>query len=431
MKPSRGMPAATALTGGLLALFFWLLVGDLGLAIRDRSALPTGLELLRRSGVSDTATSLLLSTVPAALSVLLAPLVGYHSDRYRSAYGRRRPFIAVAAPIGTAAMIGLACSPWLGPMLHTALGGWSPGLASARLMVFGLFWTVFECAAITVAALFAGLVNDVVPRGLLGRFYGCLRVVSLSLGIAFNSWVFELTDHYLYEILFGIGIAFGLPLLIMCATVREDPQPATGAPRRAGWLVPRAHVLECFRQRRFWWICAAFMLASSTFNPFNTFYLHYAQALGVSKATLGSLTAYGYVSSMITAFGIGWLVDRYGALRVASTIMAIYLLNCAAGYVLVDGPAAFGVFYVGHVVVSGAYFTAAASLPMALFAKDTFVQYNSTKDLMSACAAIVVSAAQGPLLDWSGHDYRLTLLSATVFSFLCIICLVRLQRTRT
>jgi Na+/melibiose symporter-like transporter len=429
VKPRAGaVPLSAPLTAGLLALFFWLLVGDLGLAIRDRSALPTGLELLRRGGTSDTATSLLLSTVPALLSVLLAPLVGYHSDRYRGRHGRRRPFIAVAAPVGAAAMIGLSLSPWLGPALHLGLGGLSPGLATCKLIVFGLFWTVFECAAITAAALFAGLVNDVVPRALLGRFYGALRVVSLSLGIAFNSWVFELTDHYLYEILFGIGLTFGLPLLLMCAMVREDPQ-LDATPRRGSWLVPREHVLACFRERRFWWICAAFMLASSTFNPFNTFYLHFAQASGISKDTLGAMTAYGYISSIVTALGIGYLVDRFGALRVAAVIMGLYFVNTAAGYAFVQGAASFAVFYVGHVVISGAYFTAAASLPMALFPKAQFVQYNSTKDLMTASSTIVVSALQGPLLDLSGHAYSLTLLSAAVFSFLCVICLVRLRNS--
>ncbi|MYM97393.1 MFS transporter, partial [Duganella vulcania] len=95
-------------SAGLLAVLFWLLVGDLAISIRERAALPSGLELLRRNGASDTTTSLLMSTVPALLSVLLVPLLGYHSDRLRSRWGRRRPFLLVAAPVGCAAMLGLA-----------------------------------------------------------------------------------------------------------------------------------------------------------------------------------------------------------------------------------------------------------------------------------------------------------------------------------
>ena len=413
---------------GLLALFFWVLIGDLGLAIRERSALPAGLELLRVNGASDTLTSVLLSTVPALLSVLLVPFVGYHSDHYRSRHGRRRPFLLVSAPVGAAAMIGLACSPMLGQATHQLLGAHSPGPQACNLGWFALFWTTFECAAVTTAALFTGLINDVMPGHLLGRFYACLRVVGLSVGIAFNSWVFALLDHYLFEILLGVGVLFGLPVVLMCWMIREAPTPnAPPGARSHTYLVPRAHVLECFGQRRHLWAFAAFMLASVTFSPFNTFYQYYAQAAGISKASLGSMTAYGYAVSMVIAFGVGWLVDRVGAVRVSATVMATYVAVATAGFMGIGDEASFRLFYMAHLIISGAWWTAAASMPMALFPKAQFVQYNSTKDLMVAGASILVSSLQGPVLDWSGHDYRLTLLSAAVFSLLCVACLIRTQ----
>ena len=81
-----------------------------------------------------------------------------------------------------------------------------------------------------------------------------------------------------------------------------------------------------------------------------------------------------------------------------------------------------------HIVVSGAYFTAASSMPMALFPRARFVQYNSTKDLMVVFGNILVSSAQGPILDFSGHDYGLTLLSGAIFALLAVVCLLRLRR---
>lgn len=425
-------PALT--TAGLIALFFWLMVGDLGISIRERSALPSGLELLRRHSASDTVTSLLLSTMPALLSLMLVPLIGYHSDRYRSRWGRRRPFLMVAAPVGAAAMIGLACSPDLGAWTDMALGSMSPGSRLCQLAYFCVFWTIFECAAISTLALYTGLVNDVVPKGLLGRFYAGFRILGLGVGIAFNTWVFALLDHHLYEILIGIGLLFGLPVVAMCLMIRETPCPVPEAdpgpaqPIKYAYRVPRAHLAACFTERRYLWAFAAFMLAGVTFSPFNTFYQYYAQMSGLSKATLGSLTAWGYAVSIASAFGIGSMVDRYGAVRVSAIVMGLYLLTAAGGFLLIDGEASFRMFYLAHVVFSGAYFTAAASMPMALFPHGRFVQFNSTKDLLVACASIVVSSAQGPVLDMSGHNYRLTLLSATVFSLLCVVCLARLHR---
>lgn len=430
---SRSLPAwserALPLSAlGLLAVFFWLMVGDLGIAIRDRAALPSGLEFLRRHGASDTTTSLLLSTFPALLSVLLVPFVGYHSDRHRGRWGRRRPFLLAAAPIGAAAMTGLAFSPWMGQWIHAALGALSPGLNTCNLALFCLFWTLFECASITTGALFAGQVNDVVPSPFLGRFYAVIRVVSLSVGIGFNTWVFALTDHYLFEILIVIGLLFSIPVVLMCVMLREPPRldPPPGG-RSRSLLVPRAHVLECFQQRSMLWTFGAFMCAGVTFAPFNTFCQYYAQVSGISKAALGTMTATGYAVSIASAMGIGWLVDRFGAVRMSALLMGAYMLAAASGFLWLHDAFTFRLFFLAHVILSGAFFTAAASMPMALFPSDRFVQFNSTKDLMVACAGILVSSLQGPLLDLSGHDYRLTLLSGATFSLLCVACLVRVR----
>jgi low affinity Fe/Cu permease len=70
-------------------------------------------------------------------------------------------------------------------------------------------------------------------------------------------------------------------------------------------------------------------------------------------------------------------------------------------------------------------------MPMALFPRGQFVQYNSTKDLMVVVGNILVSTVQGPILDLSGHDYHLTLLGGALFSLLCVICLARLQTRDT
>lgn len=435
-QSGRGHAAAVLAplsAAALAAVACWLMLGDLGIAMRERVALPAGLELLRRNAASDTTTSLLLATVPALLSVLLVPFLGYHSDRYRSAWGRRRPFLLVIAPIGCAAMLGLALSPLLGGWTDAALGAHTPGARICNLAWFCVFWTVFECAAISAASLFIGLVNDVVPQGLLGRFFAGFRIVGLSLGIVFNTWVFALTDHYLAEILAGIGLVFALSILVMCAAVKEGCPPASPAAPApaAGWRalwVPRAHILECFRHRPFLWIAAAFMLACATFNPFNTFCQYYAQGVGISKAALGSMTASGYMVSIVSAFGIGWLADRHGAVRISAICMGMYCVTAALGYVLIAGEASFRLFYLAHVVISGAYFTAAAAMPMALFPRDQFVQYNSTKDLMVVFGNILVSGVQGPVLDSSGHDYRLTLLSGAVCALLCLVCLARVRK---
>jgi len=416
---------------GLLATIGWLLVGELGIAVRERWAQPIGLVVLRNVGASDTSIALLLATVPAVISLLLVPAIGLRSDRCRSPWGRRRPYLLVSAPLGAAAMLCVAAAPTLAAFSHGLLGAWSPGQRALDLGFFCLFWTVFEAAAMTTVALFNGLVNDVMPHGLLGRLYAVLRIVGLGVAIFFNMSLFALADTRLFELLLTIALVFGLSIPLMCLMVREGaysaPPPASApALATAPRMSTRTQLLQCCTQRRHLWAFGAFMLAAVTFSPFNTFSQNYALGLGLAKAELGALTAIGYVVSIASAFGIGWLADRFGSVRVATAMMALYSLIALAGCLLVRDGTAFRAFYLAHVIVSGAYFTAAAAMPMDVFPRAEFVRYNASKDIMVALANILVGTCLGPLLDLSGHDYRLTLASAALFSLLCLGCLGRL-----
>jgi len=405
---------------GLAAVVGGLLIGELGIAMRERWALPTGLVMLRHYGASDTTISLLLSTLPAVISVFVVPRIGHYSDNFRSRWGRRRPFLLAASLLGAIFMVCVAFSPAIAQLTHKALGPHSPGLATLSIAWFCLFWTAFDCAAITTTALYSGLVNDVIPRGLVGRFYAVFRIVGLSVAIGFNTSVFALTDAWLFEILMAIAIIFGLAIPLMCVLTPERPLPDEPSPAvfRASW--PRL-------EGSFLWKCGMFMLAAVTFGPFNTFSQSYAHGLGIPMAELGRLTAAAYMVSIVSAFGVGWLADRFGAMRVSAALMGAYSLTALCGFLLVRDVDSFRIFYLAHVMMSGAYFTAAASMPMELFPRRDFVRFNSSKDIMVAFAVIAVSAVQGPVLDMSGHDYQLTLASAALFSLLCLGCMARLN----
>ena len=157
-------------SGGLALLFFWLLWGDFAWQMRERSASPVLQVMLKQFKASDFLTGLFLASLPAALTILIAPVVSYRSDRYRSSRGRRIPFLLASTPFAAGAMFLLAASPALGSHLHVWLGSGSPGENTCILIMIGLSWTVFEAAAIIANALFGALINDVVPGKCLADF---------------------------------------------------------------------------------------------------------------------------------------------------------------------------------------------------------------------------------------------------------------------
>src|SRR2546423_1950767 len=137
---------------GLVALFLVLLGGDFFWQLRERAISPTIPLLLREFGASDRWVPLLQGMVAPALAMLLAPIISYRSDRYRSRLGRRIPFLLVATPPAFVGMTGLALSPIIGKWAHAALGGSSPGMTPCVLGAFAVSWLIFDLAVIMTSS---------------------------------------------------------------------------------------------------------------------------------------------------------------------------------------------------------------------------------------------------------------------------------------
>ncbi|MEI8309916.1 MAG: MFS transporter, partial [Verrucomicrobiota bacterium] len=83
----------TYTTSGLRNLFCWLLWGDFAWSVRDR-VIPVVMQLLfKRFGASDMIAGLLFASLPSALGLIIGPVVGFKSDRLRTRWGRRIPFL--------------------------------------------------------------------------------------------------------------------------------------------------------------------------------------------------------------------------------------------------------------------------------------------------------------------------------------------------
>lgn len=431
---NRTVGTLTYTAGGLCTLFFWLLFGDFAISMRDRAGLPSVMELLRQHHASDTAMSILFSVLPAVIGMFLGPVISYKSDRYRSRWGRRIPFLVIPTPIGALAMVGIGCSPWLGTQISSLLGSVSPGIDFCVLTIFCLLWIIFECVLVVTVAIFTGLINDVVPRGLLGRFYGCFRIISLGAGIIFNYWIFQFTETHLFEIFLGVGLLFGGGFALMCFMVKEGEYPPPPSEETEGkhpgsfFSNAKVYFVECFSHRYYLWIFAALTLGLLSFYPFNTFSQWYAESLGMPKAILGKLGALAFTISIVLAFFIGWMVDRFSALKVGIVSLMLFVLTTLFGFIFVGGVKSFGVVLVLHTVISGTYFTATASLPMILFPKVRFAQFASASALLVSISTVFIGLIQGPLLDYSGHNYRLTLLAAFCLSSTSLILMLVVLR---
>jgi len=407
--------------GGIVVLFFWLLLGDFAWSLKERSVYNVVQLLFKTFGASDTINALCMGTLPAILGLVLVPWVSYRSDRKRGGWGRRIPYLLVTTPIASLAMIGMAFCPMLGQFTHQHLGGASPGMNHLIIFFMTIFWIVFEVGTITANAIFTALINDVVPDTLVGRFYGLFRVFSLLAGIIFNFWLLGMAERYYMIMFIAIGIIYGSGFLLMCLQVKEGSYPPPEADSKGAFGGIRTYFRECFSHRYYIVYFIFLTMAGLVFAPVNLFSVFYAQSLNISMADYGRYIASTFIISLTLSWFIGVLADRFHPLRLSMGILAIYGITGIASGLLISNKNTFAAALITHCVISGMFFTATASLGQRLLPKNRFAQLTAAAGIIGSLAAILTTPIIGGILDLSNHCYRLTYYLGGAFALLGLL----------
>jgi len=399
-------------TGGLALLFFWLLWGDFAWSMRERIVPPAIQLLFKRFGASDMIVGLLFSSLPAAIGLVVGPLVGYRSDRLRSRWGRRIPFLALPTPFIVLSLVGMAFAPRIGESLHGLSGLFarnSAGGAAATLVVLALFWTLFELACVTAQSVFYALINDVVPEAVVGRFFGLFRAFSLVAGIAVNFWLMERVEDHFAPIFLGVALLYGAGFTLMCLKVKEGaypPPPPEGEGRGRAPSAIQAYFRDSFSHPYYLVFYATAILGALALMPLNLYSVFYAKSLGIGMPYYFKCLAATYAISLVLAYPLGALADRLHPLRLTLAVIALYALVMAGGLLAVGGKGSFTAVLIVHGVLAGAFFTASASLPQRLLPRAKFAELNSACGVLSSLATMVLAPVLGVFLDHTHHAYR-------------------------
>lgn len=365
---------------GLLVLCALLLIGDLGWSLRERSVQELFKVHLMRFSQDATLVNILIGAMPALIALTLGPLIGAWSDRTRSRFGRRIPFIFGTAVVSTLGMLGMAFSSSLA------------GLA--------ISWTIFEMATIVGNPLFIALINDTVPRPVLGRFFGAFRIVSLATGAGFFALFFrnELVEVF-QPLLVAITAVYLGCMLLVCWRVRE---PSYGPPpQRAGWRPLQAGDEQWGR------LFAAVSVGAVAVLPININALNACGQFGADAGDFGGAIALTYAISILLAWPLGWLADRYHPLRVGAAVLSAYAFCMLVAWRVVDERSGFLAALIVHGVLAGCFLTGTVSLLPALLPRERFSQLAAISASLTALMVVVSTVALGALLDATGRDYRL------------------------
>jgi MFS family permease len=407
-------------TGGLVALFAVLLMGDFAWSVKDRVLQPLPPKVLAIFNTPVWYVGLLVGSIPAAVGMVVGPIVSVKSDRHRGRWGRRIPFLLIPAPFVAISLIGLGYSGQLGTWLHGLIHSERLSENNCQIAVFSLIWGCYDIASAVAGALIGALVNDVVPQKVIGRFNALFRMVSLLVGIFFFYFVMKyVTAHYVM-IFVVAGIVSGVGFSLMCLLVKEgDYPPPPPRPPAHSFIAPvKAYVRECFEELFFLVFFIATILGGLANVPVNQYSVYHATSVGLSDDVYGKATAISYVLSLALAYPLGLLADRFHPLRVGCFGLLLYAVAMMWSFAFGVTPRMFFIAYVLHTVLAGVYLTGSASIGQRLLPRARYAEVASAGGIISAITYMIFAPSLGLLVTLLHKDYRIVFLVGSVIAIL-------------
>ena len=313
--------------GALLAMLFWMLWADLALQIMEQlqTIVPIQLE---RIGASRTVIGLVRDSMQAGITLLILPVIGVQSDRYRGRLGRRIPFLLFSIlpvstclfALGYAEPISHALHGWLAPVAG-GIAIKTVGVATIILFVGGFF--LFNNYTLPV---YQYLIADIVPLKIMGKFVGAYRAIGAISGFIFNKVLFRYVDTHVAWVYLSCTLFYVFAFLLLAWRVREGeyPPPEPRAKHAGPLNFVKRYARLCFSNWFYWKVYLTSIFYWAAIVPFYSFGTLYFKAapqgqamtsLNISPAELGDIRAWTFLPQLVVFPVVGILIDRFHSLR--------------------------------------------------------------------------------------------------------------------
>jgi MFS family permease len=394
---------ALGYTGTWLALLTPILVS---LALRLRELSPA-------TATQDLA---LVMSIGAIFAIVSNPVFGHLSDRTRSRFGRRRPWLVGGMACGTVALLVTARAD------------------SVALVLLG--WCLAQVAFNAVLAAMVAILPDQVPEQQRGTVSGVLAVC-LPLGQALGTLVVRnVSDSALLTFLLPAVLGSGA-VFLLAWRLPDRPLGAAVAPQRPAGTALRTYWIGLREYPDFAWACLSrFLLSmgSAFITTFQPYYLIENLGFGVGEVAARVSQAVVVQTSLMVVFGLvsGRLSDvtrRRKAFVISGA--ALY----AAGLWLIAGADSYPAFVTGMATVGighGMYFGTDLALVTGVLRARPFA---SGKDLGLLNVANTLPQSFAPalgaaLLADGGGNYSTLFVVAGVSALLSSLAILPLRTVR-
>jgi maltose/moltooligosaccharide transporter len=395
----------------LITLFLFLLWGDFCFTLME-TVVPSILPLkLNAIGAPNWALGLIVTTIPNIMAAAINPIISFRSDRFRSKWGRRIPFLFGATPFLVLFLVLLGYAAPIGQWLHDiALHGRFSEM-SVMLVVIGVFMVCFQFFNLFITSVYYYLFNDVVPHAFLARFMALFRVVGSLAGAGYNFFVLKYAESHMQIIFMVAGALYLVAFVMMCWKVREGdypPPPEYIGEKKGLRAAIRTYATECFTHRFYWYIFLANACVAMTWASGSYTLLYQTKYLGLSFDFIGKVGGICGIVGVILLYPAGILADRAHPLRVMIIAMGLQVLMGPFSITFAMMKPVIGAdilpwLYVTLSVIGLPLYVlySAAEIPalMKIFPMDRYGQFCSANALVRSTALIFGGVACGVFFD--------------------------------
>jgi MFS family permease len=394
----------------LITLFLFLLWGDFCFTLMETvvpSILPLKFDAI---GAPNWALGLIMVTIPNIMTATINPLISVRSDRFRSRWGRRIPFLVGATPFLVIFLTLLGYSEPIGRWVHGLLDNRFSEM-TVMTVVIGLFLVCFVFFNLFITSVFYYLFNDVVPAAYLARFMALFRVVGSCAGAGYNFFVLKYANTHMQEIFLIAGLAYFVAFMMMCWKVKEGdypPPPPFVGPKPGLRAAVRTYATECFTHRFYWFIFLANSCVAMTWASGSYTLLYQTKYLGLEFAFIGKVAGVCSIVSIVLLYPAGILADRVRPIRVLLIATALQAVMGPVAITLAMMRPSLSTeliawFFIGlsalTLPINTLYYAAELPTLMTLFPKSRYGQFCSANALVRSLALIIGGVACGAFLD--------------------------------
>ncbi|MBI2847512.1 MAG: MFS transporter [Chloroflexi bacterium] len=365
-----------------------------------------------------------LSFAGLLVAMFVQPSAGWLSDRSRSPWGRRRPFLAVGTLVALLVLPGL-------------------GIAKAFL---GLLLTLclLQLATNIAQGPFQAFIRDFVPDARRGAASGVKNLLDVIGGMTFVALAgylmgFHMTSQGSHWLWLSLALPAGAIFATMAWTVlfvkeKNTAGEPTNQPIKLG---SQQGVLEAKAHPGFFWFLLSrffLVMALATLQTFGLYFLKDVVLLPNPAQAAGTLAIVIGVFVLLTVYPAGHLSDRFGR----KPLILISGILGAAGVLILLTARSFETVLISSIfmgVASGLFTSTNWALAQDLVPKDKAGQYLGLTNFASAGGA-GIARASGGLIDLlnayeAGLGYTVILLGCAIYFILGSLLVMRVRPLQT